>query len=258
MLARAVLMNASKAGTGFNNVVGVSGGYSRIGGFAIRSLSTKVPEEVPDKSHIVLQDGEEYRVPATEEVLEMPRKFRQLSNESIFELSIHGKHGATRERLVREIMRVDNCSWVAARDKVREMNETNDQFRFVAQVPYYVGVSSAFLGGFASLPLVFHKGTVIWFAENIVKMDPADIPVEEMTSWWTVGSFSWSYMEPLLGTLSFVLLAAQFMRNNMQHLEFHPYSSKINSMRGNRLCKLYPKYDENIVREFAITDSWNR
>ncbi|GBG34915.1 Hypothetical Protein FCC1311_111382 [Hondaea fermentalgiana] len=223
-----------------------------------RALATKVPVEIAEKPHVVLQDGAEYRVPAPEEVTEMPRKFRQLGNEAIFELSIHGKHGATRERLVREIMRVDQCDWVVARQKVSEMNDVNDKFIPFAQVPYYVGMTSGFLGGLISLPLVFHKGTVVWFAENVVKMDPSEIPVDEMTTWWTVGSFSWSYMEPLLGTLSFVLLAAQFSRANMQHLEFHPYSSKINAMRGDRLCRLYPNYEKSIVREFAITDSWNR
>mmetsp|Transcript_15768 Transcript_15768/g.24649 ORF Transcript_15768/g.24649 Transcript_15768/m.24649 type:complete len:212 (+) Transcript_15768:102-737(+) len=158
------------------------------------------------------------QVPVPDRVLAkcMPRKFREIPNETVFNLSMHGVHGACRERLVREIMRVDDIDWKDARDRVEEMNRENDRYGGVAKIPYQVGLYGAAVSGFGSLPLVFHKETVCWFAEHVVKMDPADIPVDEMNTFWSVGSFSWGWMEPLLGTLSFVLLAAQFMRANMQ------------------------------------------
>jgi len=218
--------------------------------------SKKIIEEVsPDR---VRQNGEEFTVPLPGDAAKFPRKFRQLSNEQVFELAVHGKHGATRERLVREIMRVDKCTWVEARAKVAEMNKRNDQYIAIAQMPYFTGLIGAGIIGIASVPLVFHKSTVIWFAENIVKTNPEDIPVDEMTSIWAVGEYSWGTLEPILGTLSFILLIAQFMRANMQHLDYEPYQGRVNEMRARRLCRLYPQYDKSVVSEFARTDPWAR
>ena len=43
-------------------------------------------------------------------------------------MSVDGEYGARRERLVREIMRVDGVSWSEARNKVdNEINDANDQ-----------------------------------------------------------------------------------------------------------------------------------
>lgn len=225
-----------------------------------RELTTKVPE-AGETDDFVMQDGELIKVPVCSEVGSdmMPRKFRQLSNNDVFALAVHGKHGAARERLVRECMRVDNCSWVKARATVREMNVENDRYGGAATLPFKAGLAIGVVGGLGSIPLIFHKESVVYFATNVVKLDPSiDIPLDEMNSWLQVGSFSWSYMEPFVGTVSFLLLAAQFIRANMVRLEYHPYSSKINNMRAERLCRLYPKYDTSIVSEFARTDEWGR
>jgi len=199
-----------------------------------------------------------FKQPDIAEILSLPRRFREVSNETVFELAIQGHHGATRERLVREIMRVENCRWVEARTKVEEMNRENDKGAWLALLPYRLGVGSAFVSALVSLPMVFHKETAIWFAREVVNMPEHEIPVDEMTTFWSVGSFSWGYMEPLLGTLSFVLLAAQFMRANMQHMGLHPYTDKVNLLRASRLVKAYPQYDKNTVMEFSLTDKWHK
>ena len=112
--------------------------------------------------------------------------------------------------------------------------------------------------GLGSLPFVFHKETVVWFAENVVLLPPSEIPVEDLTTFWSVGSFAWGWAEPLLGTLSFVLLAAQLMRANMQHIGLSPFTDALIVKRADRLVRLYPKYDRNVVREFSITDRWHK
>jgi hypothetical protein len=43
---------------------------------------------------------------------------------------------ATRERLVREVMRVDQVDWEAANLKVDEMDRVNDRFGLLLHVPH--------------------------------------------------------------------------------------------------------------------------
>lgn len=50
----------------------------------------------------------------------------------------NGVHGACRERLVREIMRVDQLEWEEALLKVEEMNKENDKGSWLVTFPYKV------------------------------------------------------------------------------------------------------------------------
>lgn len=196
--------------------------------------------------------------PKTNEACQMPRKFRHCDNNTVFSLAILGEHGARRERLVREVMRIDNVDWETARIKVEEINRSNDSRKHLAQLPYRVGVFAG-IGTLLSIPLVFHRGAVLWFAENIVNYPVEDIPKsEELETCWLVGRFAWEWMEPLIGTLSFVLLGFQFTRNHMLHIGLSPYADFLKKWRARRLVKNYPQYDKNIVMDFAATDHWNR
>lgn len=188
----------------------------------------------------------------------MPRKFRQCDNKTVFTLAILGEHGARKERLVREIMRVDNIDWESARIKLETINQANDKRKHLAQLPYRIGLFAG-LTTLVSIPLVFHRGWVVWFAENVVNYPPEDIPKpEELETFWLVGRFSWEWMEPMIGTLSFVLLGFQFTRNQMLHLGLTPYADFLVKWRAKRLVRRYPQYDRNIVMDFAKTDAWNR
>jgi hypothetical protein len=117
----------------------------------------------------------EFRPPSVSEAAQCPRKFRQASNEAIFSLAIHGSHGARRERLVREVMRQDNVDWVTARTKVEAINTENDKYGWVVKMPYQAGLLLGISGALASVPLTFHKPTVVWFAEHVVNMKPEDM-----------------------------------------------------------------------------------
>mmetsp|Transcript_15276 Transcript_15276/g.18896 ORF Transcript_15276/g.18896 Transcript_15276/m.18896 type:complete len:159 (-) Transcript_15276:1405-1881(-) len=154
-------------------------------------------------------------------------------------------------------MHVDGVDWMTARKKVDEMNRENDKGAWLAHLPYHVGVSMGFTGAILAVPMVFHKPTVLWFAENIVELSGDEIPdPADLETFWQVGSFSWEWMEPMLGTLSFVLLGLQFMRAQMQHIQMTPYSDFIRKWRANRLVRMYPQYDRYIVMEYSSTDLW--
>lgn len=64
----------------------------------------------------------------------------------------------------------------------------------------------------------------------------------------------WNWMEPPLGTLSFMLLCLQFSRAQMVNLGIRPFTSYIKDDRANRLCMEYPEYDSRILSQFSKTD----
>mmetsp|Transcript_3192 Transcript_3192/g.3603 ORF Transcript_3192/g.3603 Transcript_3192/m.3603 type:complete len:257 (+) Transcript_3192:116-886(+) len=222
--------------------------------FAARCFSLKgdsLKELNPEKF------GPGGKCPSEEEARDMPRKFRNCTNDTVFNLSVHGIHGARRERLVREIMMVDGVDWAPARQKANEMDKANDKGAWLVHLPYHIGVGMGFSGALIAVPLVFHQPTVFWFAKTVVELSDEEIPdPKELETFWQVGSFSWEYMEPMLGTLSFVLLGLQFMRAQMQHIQLTPYSDFIQQWRANRLAEQYPQYSRRIVMEFSYTDHW--
>merc|ERR1712137_607421 len=80
--------------------------------------------------------GDGYRAPRVSTAQIQPRKFRECDNETLFVMSMHGDYGARKERLVRDVMRVDNISWSEARQKVDgEINRANDSFAWLVRTP---------------------------------------------------------------------------------------------------------------------------
>ncbi len=53
-----------------------------------------------------------------------------------------------------------------------------------------------------------------------------DVPeAKDLETWLEVGGFAWNWMEPPLGTISFVLLCMQFARSQLQNLGIFIYLS---------------------------------
>jgi len=98
---------------------------------------------------------------------------------------------------------------------------------------------------------VFHLGTVEWFNEIFVT---ADVPPEkDLETWLEVGAWSWNWMEPVLGTGTFVLMCVQYFRINMDHLGIKPYTHRLKSGRAQRLVRLFSKYDAEILMNYSET-----
>jgi len=85
----------------------------------------------------------------------LPHDFAQLPNETLFHLAKNHVHGACRERLVREIMRVDKKDWSHAMLVVEEMNRENDKGGWAVTFPYKIGFSAGIIGAAVSIPIVF-------------------------------------------------------------------------------------------------------
>ena len=77
--------------------------------------------------------------------------------------------------------------------------------------------------------------------------------------WWTgfssqVGSWTWNWMEPPLGQISFFLLCLQWARNQMLNVQVKPYTSWMVGRRAQSLIDKYPQYSQGVTKDFAETD----
>jgi hypothetical protein len=194
------------------------------------------------------------RRPTKAEAASMPREYSEMTNEALLILSVSGDHDASRERLTREIMHVDDVTWENARPKLEEMEKVNKEWMVIGTLPYKLGLGSSLVIGVASIPLCFDLTTTKWFNEHFVTADVADD--KDLETWLEVGSWSWQWMEPPLGQLSFFLLCLAFARNQLINLGWKPYTDKLRDYRVQRLQQKYPKYNPNIVQSFSVTDSW--
>ena len=107
------------------------------------------------------------------------------------------------------------------------------------------------------IPLcVFQKDLAIWFATVHVGVDLP--PAEEIDTVWKVGTWTWQWMEPIIGTWSFVLLALQLIRANGLQIDAKPFNERILTARADDLYKQFPEYEREIVRDYSKSDPFGR
>ena len=119
----------------------------------------------------------------------------------------------------------------------------------MGMLPYEVGIQTAITAGWLSIPLVFSYTVAKKFNDSFVTAEPPD--VGEMDTILEIGSWTWGWMEPPLGTISFFLLCMQFAREQRIAIGMKPFTERIKEHQGNRLTAAYPMYDEALVRAYA-------
>lgn len=189
--------------------------------------------------------------PSVTEAKAMPLSYQTMENTSLVTLAHLADHDAAREMLKRHIMDVDGCSYDKATEKFKEIAKKNLDGAWLLSVPYRLGISVALIAGFGSIPMVFDLGTAQWFNEYFVTTDVPD--PEDIETWLEVGSWTWNWMEPPLGQISFMLLCLQYSRAQMDNLGIKPYTTRIKRMRAKRLVKEFPQYDAGILMLFSET-----
>lgn len=183
----------------------------------------------------------------------MPRTFSAMRHEQILQLCVEGSLEARREALTRNVMAVDGIEYDQAVKVVNQIARDNQQKFVFEYLPYHTGMGVALTGGIASFPLIFHKETVLWFNEHFVTADVP--PVEDLETFWEVGSWSWGWMEPMIGQVSFVLLVLQFARSQAINLGLKPYGHFMLNSRGKRMVQKYNQYDPLFVQWFSESQS---
>eukprot|EP01031_Cornospumella_fuschlensis_P035885 gene35885-43526_t len=177
-------------------------------------------------------------VVSVEMARKMPKKYNELPNEVVINMAIMGDQDAREERLIREIMSVDNVPWEEAYKTFLKMAESNRRGLFVATLPYKLGIFAAVGGAIVSIPMIFDLDTVLWFNEHFVT---ADVPEEkDLETPLEVGGFAWNWMEPPLGTISFFLLCMQYARAQLENLGAKPFTMWFKHRRAERLIKEFP------------------
>mmetsp|Transcript_78098 Transcript_78098/g.137838 ORF Transcript_78098/g.137838 Transcript_78098/m.137838 type:complete len:241 (-) Transcript_78098:145-867(-) len=184
---------------------------------------------------------------------DMPLHMYEMSNEAIITMAFKGDQSAVQERLTRIIMATDSISWDEADNIVQEMAKVNDQYLSLATLPYKVFIALATTAGIGSFPFVFHLGVADWFNKHYVTTDVPE--PEDLETMLEVGSWTWNWMEPIMGQLSFFLLCLQFARAQMQNIGKAPFTRWVVNKRAMRLCAKYPKYNAEAVIAFARGNS---
>jgi len=145
--------------------------------------------------------------PSPEIVDAMPLSYREMDNSTLVTLAALENHEATIEVLIRHIMQIDKVGYEAATETMSEIRKVNNARRYYRTGPIKLGIFTALTAGFVSIPLVFHLPTVQWFNEHFVTADVP--PAKDLETFLEVGSWSWNWMEPPLGQISFFILCWQ-------------------------------------------------
>ncbi len=191
---------------------------------------------------------EERRYPTAEECKTQVRHYHEMSGDILLLLASRGDRGACRERLVRDVMHVDELSWPEASARVDEMDESV-QAPAVHRITGGTILGMSLLAGAASVPLVFDLDTAMWFNEFYVT---ADVPPDkDLETWLEVGMWTWNWMEPPIGTISFVLLCLQMARGRGLS---NPVARVLQSRRERYLLERYPRYSPLILLQWADSD----
>ena len=105
----------------------------------------------------------------------MPTTYADYSNHVLLMLCAHGDDQAIRERMVRDVMKVDGVDHVEAEKTVGgEIEQAAKAGLAMSRLPYRVGIAAALVAGFGSIPMCFDLHTVLWFNEQYVTMDVED------------------------------------------------------------------------------------
>jgi hypothetical protein len=160
-----------------------------------------------------------------------------------------GNPEAHEEILTRHVMNIDSVSYEMASEKVEEIAAKNKKGAFLLALPYQIGIAASLTAGLASIPLVFHLPTAEWFNLYYVTTDVPE--TKDLETALEVGAWTWNWMEPALGQVSFLLLCLQFSRAQIGNLGVKPYTGKVKEWRANRLAEAYPQYDERVIKNFS-------
>jgi hypothetical protein len=179
------------------------------------------------------------------------RDFQDLSGEALFRMSVQqgGCLGSSRERLVREVMLVDKVSREDATEVVRGMARKNAEGMTMSVLPYKIGIHAAYVGAWVSIPMVFSIQIAKTFNDVMVTTDvpePADLNTTLECGMWT-----WGWMEPPLGTISFFLLCLQYARDQKINIGQKPWTTYWKEKQGDRLAAAYPQYHKQIVLDYG-------
>jgi len=215
------------------------------------SFSTTVPSE--EKEEDVAAKDE----PTLEMANEMTYEYKTMPNSNLILLAALDSppiQEARAEVLKRHIMSVDKVNYTEASKTFLNISTSVHKNSFMVSAPYKLGIGTAIFCGFMSFPMCFNLQLVSWFNEAFVTTDVPE--PRDLETWLEVGSWSWNWMEPPLGQISFFLLCLQFARGQIQNLGLKPYTELMKSGRAKRVAGEFSQYDETIISNYVTSVSF--
>jgi len=194
------------------------------------------------------------QTPTLQVARDMGRSFSEMENEPLQVIAEMGNHHARCEVLRRHIMAVDDIEYLKACKTLGKIATKNREGMALVVLPYQVMIGTALVAGLGSIPMVFDISLAKWFNEHFVTMEvpmPSDLDTMLETGAWT-----WNWMEPLTGTLSFTILTLQLVRNNFLNLGIKPFTERILAQRTQNLVKQFPRYNQRLLENFVETDKF--
>jgi hypothetical protein len=192
-----------------------------------------------------------YLTLSSSSIFKISRAVTEMDNATIVTLGEMGNAQAREEILKRHVMMIDKVSYEESSEKVEEIAASNRKGMFLLSLPYQIGIAASLTAGFASIPLCFHLPTAEWFNMYYVTTDVPE--PKDLETALEVGAWTWNWMEPPLGQISFLLLCLQFSRSQIENLGVKPYTSKVKEWRANRLAEAYPQYDQGVIKNFSLS-----
>ena len=215
----------------------------------LRKLATrvKIPCKLPTR---LLSTLPSFNKPTIAIAKQQKTDLWEIDNNTLLVLSRDpDAHDVHQERLIRDIMATDLIEYDQATDVMKNMFESN-QLNRLWILPYDITLLVFGTAAFVSVPLVFEYDTARIFAEGLgATLETEDVPT--IHSALNVGGWTWTWMEPLIGTASFAILCLQLARTTMKKLEFRPYHHRLQSTRANNLANKFPRYTKSIVKDFG-------
>jgi hypothetical protein len=232
-------------------------------GVAVRYLSSPAfrRHQLKQKDNRKIVRGHKPSIGAFQQGIQVPTKkvahdmgttFMEMENEPLQIIAEIGNHKARAEVLRRHIMCVDDIEWEPAGTKLQKIAAKNREGMSLVVLPYQIGIALALIGGIGAVPMVFSVDLAMAFNESMVTMEvpmPSDLDTRLETGAWT-----WSWMEPVLGTASFTLLAFQYARQQLLNLGLKPFTQILLAKRAKNLCNAFPEYDEGLLNSFVESD----
>jgi len=156
------------------------------------------------------------------------------------------------EQLLREIMRADGISRKEALEIMHRMCSHNNSWNRLYSAPYYVGIAVALFASVVSTALVFHPTVVELYASKVAGEDlPEGVEHVNAMTLNQVGAWSWTWVEPMIGMASFVLLCMQFARAQAGRVNLRCYKQLISGWRVHGTIRAFSRYNENVVGAWA-------
>jgi len=189
------------------------------------------------------------QVPNLHIAKDMGKSFSEMENEPLQVIAEMGNHNARYEVLKRHIMAVDEVNYAEAEKTMQKVVEKCKEGLFMYALPYRIGIAIALISGIGAIPMVFDLNTATVFNDKFVTMEypqPSDLDTILETGAWT-----WNWMEPLTGTLSFSLLTLQYARQQLLNLGVKPFTGRVLSSRSNKLIRAFPNYNERLLSNFV-------